>query len=131
MSIRRCGSRDSLRPTLNLGEKRGEERPGGGAGGAVTGHDFRFERGQLFGDGPGRAEAVEQAVAEVLEALVVARRHRRAFIGERAVGDGFEQEPGVAKVNPDLLLELLQRLRQRRSLRLSYEPAFSWMYSQA
>jgi hypothetical protein len=41
------------------------------------------------------------------------------------VGDGFEQKPGVAKVNPDLLLKLLQRLRQRRSLRLSYEPAFS------
>jgi hypothetical protein len=56
-------------------------------------------------------DQLENGVAEVLEPLVVARRYRRALIGERAVRDGFEQEPGVAKVNPDLLLELLQRLR--------------------
>jgi hypothetical protein len=78
-----------------------------------------------------RRDQLEDGIAEVLESLVVARRNRGALIGERAVGDGFEQEPGVTEVNPDLLLELLQRLRWRRSLRLSYEPAFSWMYSQA
>jgi hypothetical protein len=79
-------------------------------------------------------DQLEDSVAEVLEALIVARRDRRALVGKRAVSDGFEQEPGVAKVNPDLLLELLQRLGERdaaRVLRLCYEPAFSWMYSQA
>jgi hypothetical protein len=50
-------------------------------------------------------DELEYRVAEILESLVVARRDRRALIGERAVGDGFEQEPGVAKVNPDLLLK--------------------------
>ena len=45
--------------------------------------------------------------------------------------DGFEKKPGVAEVNPDLLLELLQRLRKRCSFELCYEPAFSWMYSHA
>jgi hypothetical protein len=76
-------------------------------------------------------DQLEYGVAEILESLVVARRDRRALIGERAVRDGFEQEPGVAKVNPDLLLKELQRLREGCSLRLCYEPAFSWMYSQA
>ncbi len=82
-----------------------------------------------------RGDQLQDGVAQILEALVVARRNGRALIGERAVGDGFEQEPGVAKVDPDLLLELLQRLGEgcaaARVLRLCYEPAFSWMYSQA
>jgi hypothetical protein len=78
-----------------------------------------------------RADELEDRVAEVLEAFVVARRDRRALVGEGAVRDGFEQKPGVAKMNPDLLLQKLERLRERRSLGLCYEPAFSWMYSQA
>jgi hypothetical protein len=52
-----------------------------------------------------RGDQLEDRVAEVLESLVVARRDRRALIGERAVRDSFEQEPGVAKVNPYLLLK--------------------------
>jgi hypothetical protein len=79
-------------------------------------------------------DQLEDGVAEVLEALVVAGRDRGALVGKRAVRDRFEEEPRVAKVNPDLLLELLQRLGERnaaRVLRLCYEPAFSWMYSQA
>ena len=76
-------------------------------------------------------DQLQDGVAEVLEALVVARRNGRTLVGERAVRDGFEQEPGVAKVDADLLLEKLQRLRERCSLGLCYEPAFSWMYSQA
>jgi hypothetical protein len=79
-------------------------------------------------------DQLQDGVAEILEALVVARRDSRILIGERAVGDGLEEEPRVAKVNPDLLLEELQRLSERdapRVLRLCYEPAFSWMYSQA
>src|SRR2546422_10628274 len=76
-------------------------------------------------------DQLQDSVAEVLEALVVARRNRRRFIGERAVGDRFEQQPGVAKVDSDLLLEKLQRLCERCSGSLCYEPAFSWMYSHA
>ena len=45
--------------------------------------------------------------------------------------DRLEQEPGVAKMYPDLLLELLKGLRERDGLNLCYEPAFSWMYSHA
>jgi hypothetical protein len=47
------------------------------------------------------------------------------------VSDRLEQEPGVAKVNPDLVLELEEGLREGSGLSLCYEPAFSWMYSQA
>jgi hypothetical protein len=42
----------------------------------------------------------------------------------------LEQQPGVAKVNPDLLLKELERLSEWLS-GLCYEPAFSWMYSHA
>src|SRR5438067_2015221 len=76
-------------------------------------------------------DQLEDGVTEIFESLVVTRRDRGTLIGERAVRDGFEQEARVAKVNPDLLLEELQRLSERCSLRLCYEPAFSWMYSQA
>src|SRR5439155_3014576 len=84
-------------------------------------------------------DQLEDGVAEILEPLVVARRDGWTFIRKRAVGDRFEQEPWVAKVNPDLLLEKLQGLRQRCAasarvlfcLGLCYEPAFSWMYSHA
>jgi len=51
----------------------------------------------------GRDE-LQDRVAEILEPLVVARRDRRALIGERAVGDSLEKEPWIAKVNSDLLL---------------------------
>ena len=78
-----------------------------------------------------RRDQLENRVAQILEPLVVARRYRGVFIRKRAVGYGFEKEPRVPEVNADLLLELLQRLRERRRLGLSYEPAFSWMYSQA
>ena len=55
----------------------------------------------------------------------------RALVGEGAVGDGFEEEAGVPEVDPDLLLQLLQRLGLRGNLRECYEADFSWMYSQA
>src|SRR5205807_5400899 len=55
-----------------------------------------------------RRDQLEDGVAEIFEALVVTGRDRGALVGEGAVGDGFEQEPGVTEVNPDLLLELLQ-----------------------
>ena len=82
-------------------------------------------------------DQLEDGIAEVFETLVVTRRDGGVLVGERAVRDGLEQESGVAKVNPDLLLELLKRLGERgaavRRLTslLCYEPAFSWMYSQA
>jgi len=80
-------------------------------------------------------DQLEDCVAEVLEALIVSWRNLWILIGERAVGDGLEQEAGVTEVDPDLLLEKLQGLGERcdapRVLRLCYEPAFSWMYSQA
>ena len=78
-----------------------------------------------------RADQLEDGVAEVFEALVVARRDLRVLVGEGAVGDGLEQKTRVPKVDPDLLLKQLQRLRERCCLRLCYEPDFSWMYSQA
>jgi hypothetical protein len=55
----------------------------------------------------------------------------RAFVGEGAVGHRLEQEAGITKVDPYLLLEQVQGLGQRYGLRLCYEPAFSWMYSHA
>jgi hypothetical protein len=54
----------------------------------------------------GRDE-LEHGVAEVFEALVVARREVWALVGERAVCHGLEQQARVAKVDTDLLLELL------------------------
>src|SRR5256885_2257050 len=81
------------------------------------------------------ADQLQHRVAEVFEPFVVARRDGWIFIRERAVRDSLEKEARVAKVDPDLLLKELQRLRERwdaaRVLRLCYEPAFSWMYSQA
>ena len=53
------------------------------------------------------------------------------------MGDGLEQEAGVPEMDPDLLLEELEGLREGRAgarvglCGLCYEPAFSWMYSQA
>ena len=55
----------------------------------------------------------------------------RAFVGEGAVGHRLEQEAGIAKVDPNLLLKQVQGLGQRYGLRLCYEPALSWMYSHA
>jgi hypothetical protein len=52
-------------------------------------------------------DQLQDGVAEVLETLVVARRHVRALIGERAVRDGLEKKARVAKVDADLLLQLL------------------------
>jgi hypothetical protein len=54
-----------------------------------------------------RRDQLQDGVAEVFEALVVTRGEMWALIGERAVRYGFEQEARVAKVNSDLLLELL------------------------
>ena len=79
-------------------------------------------------------DQLEDRVAEVLKTLVVTWRDLGGFVSERAVGDGFEKEARVTKVNPDLLLEKLEgfeRCDAPRVLRLCYEPAFSWMYSQA
>jgi hypothetical protein len=76
-------------------------------------------------------DQLQDGVAEVLEALVVARRQVRALVGEGAVGDGFQQEVGIAEVDPYLLLEKLEGLGEGDGLRLCYEPDFSWMYSQA
>jgi hypothetical protein len=81
------------------------------------------------------ADELEDGVAEVLETLVVSWGDLGVLIRERAVGYGFEEEARVTKVNPDLLLEKLKGLRERCGapsvLRLCYEAAFSWMYSQA
>jgi hypothetical protein len=54
-----------------------------------------------------RADQLEDSVSQILEALVVARRQMRAFVCERAVGDGLEQKAGVTKMNSDFLLEQL------------------------
>jgi hypothetical protein len=53
-------------------------------------------------------DELEHRIAQVLETLVVARREVRALVGEGAVRDGFEKQPGVAEVDPDLLLKKLQ-----------------------
>ncbi|GEM_PF-6005181 len=50
-------------------------------------------------------DELEDRVAEILEAFVVARRDGWALVGEGAVRDGFEEKLGVAKMNPDLLLQ--------------------------
>jgi len=52
-------------------------------------------------------DQLQHGVAEVLQALVVARRKVWAFVRERAVGYGLEEKAGVTEMNPDLLLELL------------------------
>jgi len=52
-------------------------------------------------------DELQDGIAEVFEALVVARRYVRALIGERAVSDGLKKKAWVAKVDADLLLELL------------------------
>jgi hypothetical protein len=52
-------------------------------------------------------DQLQHCVAQVLEALVVARRQMRALVGERAVGYGFKQQARVAEVDPNFLLELL------------------------
>ena len=76
-------------------------------------------------------DQLQDGVAQVFETLVVSWRDGRIFIRKRAVRDGLQEETRVAKVNPDLLLKELQGLGEGCSLRLCYEPAFSWMYSQA
>ena len=75
-------------------------------------------------------DQLQDRVAQVLESFVVARREVRALVGEGAVSDRFEKQAGVAEMDSDLLLKLLQRLGQRGRL-LCYEVDFSWMYSQA
>jgi hypothetical protein len=55
-------------------------------------------------------DQLQHCIAEVFEALVVARRQMRALVGERAVCDGFQQKAGVAEMDSDLFLELTQRL---------------------
>jgi hypothetical protein len=52
-------------------------------------------------------DELQDGVAEIFEALVVTRRYVRALIGEGAVRDGLEKQVWVAKVDTDLLLELL------------------------
>jgi hypothetical protein len=52
-------------------------------------------------------DQLQDGVAEVFEALVVTRRYVRALVGERAVRDGLQEKAWVAKVDTDLLLELL------------------------
>src|SRR5262249_36984630 len=89
----------------------------------------------------GRDE-LQDGVAQVLQPLVVARRHVRTLVGERAVGQGLPQQRGVTEGDADLLLELLEAAGRDLGVRdetasasagasLGYEAAFSWMYSQA
>jgi len=52
-------------------------------------------------------DQLQHGIAEILEALVVTRRKVRALVRERAVGDGLQEQGGVAEMNPYLLLELL------------------------
>jgi len=58
-------------------------------------------------------DQLQDGVAQVFETLVVSWRDGRIFIRKRAVRDGLQEETRVAKVNPDLLLEELQRLGER------------------
>jgi len=53
-------------------------------------------------------DQLEDGVAQVLEALVVAGREVGALVGEGAVGEGLLEEGDVAEGDPDALLELLQ-----------------------
>ena len=89
-----------------------------------------------------RRDELEHRVAEVLEPLVVARRHVRTLVGERAVGQRLAQQGEVAERNPYLLLQLLEAPGRNLGImdgtataatraRLGYEPDFSCMYSQA
>jgi hypothetical protein len=54
-----------------------------------------------------RCYQLEDRVAEILKALVIARREVRALVGKRAVRDGLEQEAGIAEMDSDLLLKQL------------------------
>jgi hypothetical protein len=54
-----------------------------------------------------RRDQLEDRVAEILQALVIAGREVWAFVGKRAVRDGLEQEARVSKMDSDLLLEQL------------------------
>jgi hypothetical protein len=54
------------------------------------------------------SDQLQDCVAEVLKAFVVARRQVRALIGERAVRYRLEQEAWVAEVDSDFLLKQLQ-----------------------
>ena len=80
-------------------------------------------------------DQLEDSIAQVFKALVVSWRDLRVLVGEGAVGYRFEQEARVAIVDPYLLLQKLQRLGEwfdgSGIQRQRYEPAFSWMYSQA
>jgi len=49
-------------------------------------------------------DQLQDCVAQVLKAFVVARRQVRALIGERAVSYSLQQEAWVAKVDSDFLL---------------------------
>jgi hypothetical protein len=49
-------------------------------------------------------DELEDSIAEVFKALVVAWRQVRALIGKRAMRYSLQQEAGVAKMDSDLLL---------------------------
>jgi hypothetical protein len=53
------------------------------------------------------ADELQDGVAQVFEALVVAGRKVRALVGERAVGDRLEQQARVTEVDSNFLLEQL------------------------
>src|SRR5437868_9020037 len=62
--LRGC-RRDSRRALPSLAYERGEQLPGGGAGSACPGHDFRFEASEVLRDGGCRPETIEQTVANL------------------------------------------------------------------
>src|SRR5262249_44880301 len=97
----------------------------------------RLELEQVLG-----RDELQDGVAEVLEPLVVARRHVRALVGERAVGQRLAQECRIAKGDPHLVLQILEAPRGHLRIGneataattaagLAYEEDFSCMYSQA
>jgi hypothetical protein len=49
-------------------------------------------------------DQLQDGVAEIFKALVVAWRQVRALIGERAVSDSLQQEARIAEVDSDFLL---------------------------
>src|SRR5205823_5878198 len=75
-------------------------------------------------------DQLQHRVTEVLQALVVPRRHLRALVGERAVRQGLEEKRPVTEGDPDLLLQFVQGTPGCLGAP-GYEPDSSWMYSQA
>ena len=76
-------------------------------GGADLGHLALVGTGAVLVEVLGR-DQLQHRVAQVLEALVVARREMRALVGERAVGQCLLEERDVAEGDPDALLQLVQ-----------------------